>query len=201
MINLRLLTTVIATAVVTPLALVAALWMRGPEIVRSVENGGDWYARSPGWFTSRGLYPTEHAPDGSPFAWASGRARLQIPQLDRRVRRELRLRVRSGRGASDVPAGLRLLVDGVEAASAAVGSDWQEIVVPLPAARERGATIAIDAQQTFTPGPQDARALGFMLDRLTLGAPGDAPLTPSIEVLTAVALFAAGAALAAALCA
>ena len=185
----------------SPLLLIAALWGRDPAIVRSVENGGDWYARSPGWFTSRGLYPTEHAPDGSPFAWASGRVRLQIPQLDRRAPRELWLRVRSGRGASDTPAMLRVLVDGVDAASATVGSDWQEIVVPLPAARERGATIAIDAQQTFTPGPQDARALGFMLDRLTLSAPGDAPLMPSIEVLTAVALFAAGAALAAALCA
>ena len=199
MISLRLVATMIATGVVAPLAFVAALWMRGPEVVRSVENGGDWYARSPGWFTSRGLYPTEHAPDGSPFAWASGRARLQIPQLDRRVPRELRLRVRSGRGASDAPSVLRVLVDGIDAASATVGSDWQEIVVPLPAARDRGATIAIDAQQTFTPGPQDARVLGFMLDRLTLSAPGGAALTPSIEVLTAVALFAAGAALAAVL--
>jgi hypothetical protein len=199
-ISLRGLVAVLVAAIVAPVLLIAALRVSGPEIVRSVENGGDWYARSPGWFTSRGLYPTEHAPDGSPFAWAGGRLRLQIPQLDRRVPRELRLRVRSGRASSDVPAVLRVMVDGVDAVPATVGSDWQEITVPLPAARARGATVAIDAQQTFTPGPQDARVLGFMLDRLTLTAPGGAALTPSIDVLAAVALFAASVALAAVLC-
>ena len=37
--------------------------------------------------------------------------------------------------------------------------------MPLPPARSRGVSVAIDAQQTFTPGPQDPRALGFMIDR------------------------------------
>jgi hypothetical protein len=196
---LRALWPVVVAALVAALGLMAGVRSRPAAIVRSVENGGDWYARSPGWFTSRGLYPTEHTPDGAAFAWAGGRVRLQIAQLDRRAPRELRLRVRSGRDEAAPPATIRVAVDGVDGRPATVGSQWQEIGIALPAARGRGATITLDAQDTFVPGPNDRRALGFVVDRLTLDA-GSERLTPSAAALGAVAGFAGGVALAAAFC-
>lgn len=191
---------VLVAAIVAPLLLLAALRGRPGPIVRSVENGGDWYARSPAWFTSRGLYPTEHTPDGTPFAWAGGRVRLQIAQLDRRAPRELGLRLRSGRDDAAPPATIRIAVDGVDAQPARVGSHWQEVAIGLPAnARGRGATITLDAQDTFVPGPNDPRALAFVVDRLTLDDRG-VPLTPSTPILLVVAALAGSVALAAACC-
>jgi len=195
----RVLWPVAVAALVGAIALLAGVRSRPAAIVRSIENGGDWYARSPGWFTSRGLYPTEHTPDGAPFAWAGGRVRLQIAQLDRRAPRELRLRVRSGRDDRAPAAAIRVAVDGVEGRPASIGSQWQEIAVALPAGRGRGATITLDTPDTFVPGPQDPRALAFIVDTLTLDSAG-ARLTPSAETLLAVAAFAGGIALAAACC-
>ncbi len=195
----RALWPVAVAALVGAIALMLGVRSRPAAIVRSVENGGDWYARSPGWYTTRGLYPTEHAPDGAPFAWAGGRVRLQIAQLDRRAPRDLRLRVRSGRDDQAPAAAIRVAVDGLEGRPATVGSEWQEIAIALPAARGHGATITLDAQATFVPGPQDPRALAFMVDRVTLD-PGGERLTPSAETLIAVAAFAGGVALAAACC-
>jgi hypothetical protein len=182
------------------LVLLGAARSRTGSLERSVENGGDWYARSPGWYTARGLYPTEHAPDGSAFAWAGGRVRLQIPRLDRDVKYTLGLRVRSGRSSADPPAVLRVVVDGLDAAAATVGPEWEEIAIPLPIAKQPGAVVLIDAQQTFTPGPQDPRGLAFMIDRLVL-TPRDSKAIPlPTGVLVHVALFAAGVALAALIC-
>ena len=195
----RALWPVAVAALVGAIALMVGVRSRPAAIVRSVENGGDWYARAPGWYTTRGLYPTEHAPAGAPFAWAGGRVRLQIAQLDRRAPRELRLRVRSGRDEQAPAAAIRVAVDGVEGRPATVASPWQEIAIALPAARGHGATITLDAQATFVPGPQDSRALAFMVDRVTLD-PGGERLTPSADTLIAVAAFAGGVALAAACC-
>ena len=190
---------VLAAAVLSTLMVMGAVRNRPDVLVRSVENGGDWYARTPAWFTSRGLYPTEHTPDGVPFAWAGARMRLNVPQLDRRIARALRLRVRSGRGDTSPAAVIRVAVDGVDAPSATIGSDWQEISIPLPAARRRGATITLDAQDAFVPGPNDPRALAFIVDRLALDPAGET-LTPSTETLAAVAAFGGGVALAAVCC-
>jgi hypothetical protein len=46
----------IASAAVCAAAILAiAARGRDRTIVRSVENGGDWYARSPAWYATRGL--------------------------------------------------------------------------------------------------------------------------------------------------
>ena len=190
---------VLTAALAAALALVLAASARGP-IVRSVENGGAWYARSPAWFTTRGLYPTEHAPDGSPFAWVGGRLRLHVPQLSRRESYELRLRVRSGRPGTEPPAVLRIVADGLDAGVASVGAEWQELTVPLPRARADGAVILIDAQEMFTPGPDDPRGLAFMVDRLTLEPSSAEAIPVRGRVLLQVATFAGAIALAALLC-
>jgi hypothetical protein len=191
---------VAGAAVCAALVLMAGAHGREGRIERSVENGGDWYARSPGWFTSRGLYPTEHAPDGAPFAWAAGRLRLQIPQLDRRRACELRLRVRSGRASTDPPALLRVTADGADVSAVSIGSEWQEIVVPLGIVPRTGAVVLIDAQGTFNPGPQDPRALGFMIDRLTLAPIDGRPVTIPAAAFARAGMLAAAVALAAVVC-
>ena len=122
---LRAIAALAGGAIVAAAALAAAALAGGGALVRSVENGGDWYARSPGWYTTRGVYPTEHAPDNAPFAWAGGRVRLQVPQLDRADAYRLRMRARSGRAALEPDAVLRVLVDGIDAAIVRVGAGWQ----------------------------------------------------------------------------
>ena len=182
-------------------AAMVALAVRGrdPVIVRSIENGGDWYARSPAWFTTRGVFPTEHAPDGSAFAWAGGRVRILIPRLDRRAPYTLSVRARSGRAPEEPPTSLRLAVDGLEQDPVPLGVEWQEIDVRLPPAPRQGATILVETDRTFAPGPQDPRALAFVIDRLTLASAAGS-FAVSGDVLIDVALFAGATALAGAIC-
>jgi hypothetical protein len=197
---LRAVAAIAAGAAGAAILLLAVTSIRGGAIDRSVENGGDWYARTPAWFSARGLYPTEHAPDGSAFAWAGGRLRLQIPRLDRSTRYTLRLHVRSGRHA-DQPAPLvRVAVDGMEAAPASIGAEWQTIDVELPRSTRAGVLVLLDTDQTLTPAPPDRRALAFVVDRLTL-VPAEAGAIPLPRAtLIDVAMFAAAIALAAVLC-
>jgi hypothetical protein len=196
----RAVLAVVGAAACAVFILAVAARSREGSVTRSVENGGDWYARSPGWFVTRGLHPTEHAPDGSAFAWAGGRVRLTIPRLDRHGRYQLTLRARSGRSSAEPPAIVRVVVDGLDTATLTIGSDWQECDVTLPVAQGDGVVVLMDAQQTFTPGPQDPRALAFMIEQLTL-TPLDAASVPIPHVVLLHAGLLAGAvALAAALC-
>jgi hypothetical protein len=194
---LHAIAAIAAAAICAAAALAAtAIAYRGP-IVRSVENGGDWYARSPGWYTTRGVYPTEHTPDGAPFAWAGGRVRLQIPQLDRASGHRLSLRIRSGREADAV---LRVLVDGIDAAIVRAAANWQTFDVAIPPSKQTGVIVLIDAESTFTPGPQDARRLAFMLDRLALEPTKASRIVVGTPTYVHVAAFAGGVALALILC-
>ena len=196
---LRAIAALAAAAIVAAAALAAAAVAGGGALVRSVENGGDWYARSPGWYTTRGVYPTEHAPDNAPFAWAGGRVRLQVPQLDRADAYRLRMRARSGRAAHEPDAVLRVLVDGIDAAIVRVGAGWQTFEVSIPTARQTGVAVVIEAESTFTPGPQDPRRLAFMFDRLELH-PASGRIAVGTRTYAQVAVFAGASALAVILC-
>jgi hypothetical protein len=192
---------VAGAAACSAFVLAVAARSREGAIVRSVENGGDWYARSPAWYVTRGIYGTEHAPDGAPFAWTSARARISIPGLERGDRYRVGLRARSGRGANDPPAIVRALVDGLDAAVFTVGPEWQDYEVPVPAGKRDGVVVLLETQETFTPGQQDPRALAFMIDRLTLTPVDGASVPVPRVVLLHLALFAGAIALAAAVCA
>jgi hypothetical protein len=191
---------IVAAAACAAALLAAAVHLRGAEIARSVDNGGGWYSRTPAWFVTRGVYPTEQTPDGSSFAWAAGRVRLQIPRLDRSVDHRLRVRARTGRTPADPQATLRISVDGIEAAPATLTAEWHEIDVQVPAARRAGAVIFLETDQTFVPGPQDQRTLAFMIDHLTLARTDGGPVTPTRDALVHVAAFAAAVALACVIC-
>ena len=187
---------IIGASAVTASALVLPSQTRAGSIRRSVDDGGAWYARSPAWFVTRGIYPTEHAANGAPYAWAASRVRFAIPRLERDGRYRLEARVRSGRASTDPPAVVRVAVDGVDVGAQTIGHEWQDLVVALPQARRDGAVVLLDAQQTFVPGPKDTRALAYMLERFTL-TPIDAPAVPvpRLSVID-VALFAGAVALA-----
>jgi hypothetical protein len=180
--------------------LAAVVYVRGAEIARSVDNGGAWYARTPGWFVARGVYPSEHAPDGAAFAWASGRVRIQIPRLDRGVEHRLRVRARSGRSPAEPPPTLRVVVDGLETAPVPLTAEWQDVQVPLPPARRAGAVVLLETDQTFVPGPQDQRTLAFTIARLALSRTDGGPVMPDRDAFLHVAVFAGAVALAAAIC-
>jgi len=197
-------TSQICAVVGSALGAAALLWlgalMRGPEITRDVSDGGAWYSRTPAWFFTRGLYPPEPGADGSVFAWASGRVRLQIPRLDRAVEYRLRVRARTGRSPADPPVALRVAVDGRDPAQATLTADWQDIDLRLPPARRDGAVAFLDTDQTFVPGPQDQRVLAFTIQRLTLSRSDGRAVIPQRAALLHVAAFAAAVALACVIC-
>jgi hypothetical protein len=191
----------VVAAAVCAVLLVAIVVRRHPgPITRTVENGGEWYARSPGWFTTRGLYPTEHAPDGSPFQWAAGRVRVAIPRISREIAYRLDLHARSGRPPLAPPVDVRLAIDGRDAGVVTIGSEWRDVSVPLPASSGYGAFVVLDAEGTFTPGAKDSRQLAFMIDRLTLTPIGAAAVPVPRATLAHLGLWAAAIALAAIVC-
>lgn len=127
----------------------------------------------------RGIYgPERDNATGLTFAWSGAEVVIRAPGLDRRVEWTLDLRLRGAR-----PDGRRLhltfLADGVAIGTHEAPQDFGNVRVTIPARqdRRRDAVIAMQVSETFTPGPNDARALGVMVDRLTL-TPGGLVLPP-----------------------
>ena len=117
-----------------------------------------------------GVYPFERdTATGLTFAWTGSEMMIRAPGLDRRVEWTLDLRLRGAR-----PDGRRLsltfLADGVAISTQEAPQDFGNVRVTIPARpeRRRDAVIAVQVSETFTPGPDDTRALGVMIDRLTL---------------------------------
>src|SRR5688572_8666535 len=117
-----------------------------------------------------GVYPFERdTGTGLTFAWTGAEATIRIPGLDRRVEWTLDLRIRGAR-----PDGRRLsltfLADGIAIGTQEAPQDFGNVRVTIPARQERrrDAVITMQVSETFTPGPDDTRALGAMIDRLTL---------------------------------
>jgi hypothetical protein len=143
----------------------------------------------------RGFFPEERAPDGLTFAWTRQRAELRLPGLDRRVRWQVRVRLRGARPDEATLPEVVLLVDGRPAGSIRTTNVFDDLVAEAgPAPGASGLSIGLHVSNTFRPGPQDARDLGVTVDRLAV-APQDAAFVraPS-PLLAAVALAAAVAA-------
>jgi hypothetical protein len=144
-----------------------------------------------------GIYPPERD-DGSglTFAWTGPAVVVRLPGLDRRANWMLAVRARGARAlASENPA-LVVLVDGVVVATEKTTTDFSEMRVTMPARERRGLVLELRPSATFVPGPSDARALGVMLDRVSL-TPDRVLLVPRPALMAAsVAAAAMGAALA-----
>ncbi len=143
-----------------------------------------------------GFYPAETTPQGIPFAWTDGDARVLFPHLDRRP--AWRLRIRLARGAwprQARPPALALEVDGRVETRMLPPTDFadQELFVARRPGR-RGLMLRFRSE-TFVPGPHDPRRLGVVVSEIVLEPEGLA--MPPVSAL--VARVVSGVALAVAL--
>jgi hypothetical protein len=184
-----------AGLVATALLLAGARWLSPSTISGPVAEGG-WTARSRACFVPQGFYSAESDADaGRHFSWTGPTARLTFPNLNRSQPYRLTLLVRGGR-PPDVapPALLRLTVDGVVGAVVERPPNERiEVAVDVPPRALHGAVVTIDVSDTFVPGAHDRRALGMIVDDVSLASRAG-PFRPTWSV-------AARAGLAAALCA
>jgi hypothetical protein len=122
-----------------------------------------------------GVYPSERVPDtGLTFAWTGRDVTLRIPGFDRGVDWTLDLRVRGARIDPSQNPQLVILADGVPLATHQSRTDFEDVRVTIPARpeRTRGMVLSMQASSTFVPGASDPRALGVMLDRMSLTPAG-----------------------------
>ena len=147
----------------------------------------------------RGVFPAERDPDsGRTFAWTGETLTLDLADLDRQVDWSLDVRVRGSRAGSQPNPSLDFYVDGVLVATRPTSVDYETMVVPVaqrPA--QGGVSIEMRSSSTFVPGPGDPRALGVMLDWLSI-SPVDTALPPR-AAFTGVAVASAVAGIAIAL--
>ena len=139
--------------------------------------------------TVSGVYtPERDQATGLTFAWTGADAAIRLPGLDRAKPWTLTLRVRGAR-AVDNPS-LTLLADGIVVGTTTTATEWTSVTVEIPPRPERrGLVLNITSSATFVPGPGDPRALGVMLDSLSL-SPAGIVLVPR-PVLTAASLSSA----------
>lgn len=146
----------------------------------------------------RGIYPPERDDaSGLTFVWTREDMAVRLPGLDRSVDWIMDLRLRASRPDPRQNPDLAFFADGVHLETRAAPADFEHIRVTIPARpeRRRGATISMRTSSTFVPGPGDSRALGVMVDVITLAPAGIA--LPPMRAFEGV--VAAGAVLGAAL--
>jgi len=145
-----------------------------------------------------GIYPAERdEAAGLTFAWTGPEVTLRLPGLDRRANWTLDLRVRGARSVAAENPALTVVADGLVVSTEPTTTDFSDLRVVIPSRGERrGLTLNLRPSATFVPGPADTRALGVMIDRISL-TPDRVPLVPR-PALTAASLSSAamGAALA-----
>lgn len=139
----------------------------------------------------QGIYPPERDnASGLTFAWTSADALIRLPGLDRRVPWRLTLRAR---GARTVPAenpDLVVLADGLAVSTLHTQAAFGDYDITIPAVpNRRGLVLQLHSSRTFVPGPGDPRALGIMIDWMTL-TPTGAVLLPR-QAISAAALSSA----------
>lgn len=144
-----------------------------------------------------GIYPPERdEASGLTFAWTGQDAVVRLPGLDRRASWTLDLRVRGARQGQPNPD-LTILADGVVLSAVETFADWRDVRIVIPPRPERrGLTVGLRSSGTLTPGASDPRALGVMVDRLSLGPDGVILVPRPALDASAVASGAIGAALA-----
>ncbi len=121
-----------------------------------------------------GAFPSERDPEGLTFAWTGRELALRLPGLDRNVDWTLEMRVRGARPLQADNPVLSFVADGDLRSTVPTRTDYETIRVTIPARpeRRRGVVISMQASKTFVPGPGDPRALGVMVDRLSLTPDG-----------------------------
>lgn len=147
-----------------------------------------------------GVFPVERDDaSGLTFAWTGTDMTIRIPELDRRRDWILALRARSARPDPATSPLLSFYADGllISTARSTQAFETTRVTVPARPQRQRGAVIRMEVDRTMVPGPGDTRALGVMLDDVTLTPVGFAwpPVRTLARAAIGVAAIAAGIAL------
>jgi hypothetical protein len=158
-----------AGALAALLLAAGARWWVPSKLSGPVAEGA-WTARSRACFTTDGFYPAElNAGANIHFSWTGRTAHLVFPELDRWQSHRLVLRVTAARPDGVAPPStLTLSVDGAVVAVAEPRNERQLVPVVIPSRAARGAVVTIDVSDTFVPGPHDDRALGVVVDEVSL---------------------------------
>lgn len=173
--------------------LLALFYARSPAL--SIDFAVDPPAR-----LVRGVYPAERVEaSGLTFAWTGADVALRLPGLDRRVAWTVDLRVRGAREDAAANPAIVFFVDGVRAAVHQSQPDFTDVAVAIPprSERPRGAVLTFQVSKTFVPGATDPRALGVMLDHVTVRPEGFAlpPTAAFAAAARSIATLGAGVAL------
>jgi len=146
-----------------------------------------------------GIYATEVEPQtGRTFAWTGETLTIDLSDVDRQVDWLLRVRVRGARAGGAPNPDLLFFADGVLVATHPTRVDYEDIEVRIASRPAlESLSIKMRASSTFVPGPSDPRALGVMLDSLSLQPDGIA--LPPRTAFTGVALASAAVGVAVAL--
>jgi hypothetical protein len=167
--------------------LVAVNWLAPSKYSGPVAEGA-WTARSRACFVASGFYPAElDAESGKHFSWSEATAQFRFPRLDRSHPHRLTINAGAGRPAGVPQPTVRVAVDGITRATVESTADRAPLVVDVPMRDGVGAVVSLDVSPTWTPGPQDARALGVSIDDVTLDAAGGR-FQPSRDVVLRTAL-------------
>ena len=190
---LRTVLPAVAYGVLAAVLLVAgARWIM-PDAVGGPVGEGGWTQRSRAAFTLSGFYGREFDAAGERhFAWTRETATLTFSAINRTRAHRVTLDVRGGRPDTEPRPRLRVRVDDRLVADVEVPADAESVIFEIPRADRVGAEVAIEASPTFTPGASDPRALGVIVDGVSI-APVNGAFAPSgVAILFAMlAAFAA----------
>jgi hypothetical protein len=128
-----------------------------------------------------GFYPIERA-DGVLFVWTAPHASITLPQIDRRFAWRLHTGVHCWCPDAITPT-VRVAVDGVTVLTENITERVDALDVRIPPHFNRsGATLTLDTDPPFVPGPADPRSLGVALDGTTV-IPAQHPQPPQSALL------------------
>ncbi len=136
-----------------------------------------------------GVFPAERdAATGLTFAWTGSNMGIRLPDLDRRREWNLSVRVRAARENPATNPTLSFHADGLQLSTHPTTAQFDTIHVLIPRRpqRPRGAVLRMDVSSTVVPGPADTRALGVMLDEVTIAPNG--VVMPPLDALVGAAL-------------
>jgi hypothetical protein len=135
-----------------------------------------------------GIYTAEFDPASElTFVWTAEVLTIRLPGLDRQTGWTFEMRARAARPDPATNPELAIFADGSPLLTTPASSGFADITVPIPPRPERvGLTLSVRSSATMIPGPRDRRALGVMLDRITIAPSGI--VVPPRRAFAAVAI-------------
>jgi hypothetical protein len=149
---------------------------------------GSWAARTRAWFVPSGFHQAEFdATNFRHFIWTTNHSEITVPAIDRSRAYRVRFRIAAGRGPDTLPPPqIVATVDSVTRLRAETTNATQEYEVVAPAGSGHTLTVALDLSNTFVPSAEDRRALGVVVETVSIE-----PIDAKFRVLPGVLFLAA----------